>query len=115
MLGGRYSFHEPDPADGLPPAAAAAAAATAAAPPLGASTATGNNPRRSICINAALRSATSSTPVTVWPSRRRALYWNWAIIRAKLPLIGSVINTQQGKSCKRNQSSLAPPAPAYSA
>ena len=37
---------------------------------------TGNNPSRSICTSAAERSATSSTPSTTSPDRRRALYEN---------------------------------------
>ena len=41
--------------------------------PLGISTAMGNNPSRSICNKAAPRSATSRTPVTTSPERRRAL------------------------------------------
>ena len=59
-----------------PPAPAPAApGADAAGPPAlrGASMATGNSPRRSICASAAARSATSNTPCTTSPERRRAL------------------------------------------
>ena len=56
-----------------------------AAPPLAASTATGKSPNRSICTSAAERSATSSTPCTTSPDRRRALYENCGIVCLAAP------------------------------
>ena len=48
-------------------------------PPLEASTATGKSPSRSTCARAAARSATSRTPSTNSPLRRRARYENCGI------------------------------------
>jgi hypothetical protein len=50
-----------------------ARSALATSAPRAASIATGSNPSLSICINAAERSATSTTPCTISPVRRRAL------------------------------------------